>query len=187
MFDPNENTAAAPASSAFADLMALLRLIGDDKVYQKRLDALMAATIKASDAKAAAAKQEAALAQKKTEQEAAFAKREAEISATAEEWADRKADVDNRQERLYRIQDNIVEQERQFKREILRYAGVTMNESMQDLPSWSQLARDVLGIRDVHYDNDTTTERGEVERLPDAPMVATIRRNKPPRPSRADH
>lgn len=186
-----ENT-PAPAFSAFEDLMALIKLAGDPKGFQRNLDALMAATIKATEAKAAAAKQEASLAARKAEQDAAFAKREAEISATAEAWADRKADVDDKHERLSSIHYNIVTTINQFKREILRYAGVTRNESMQDLPDWSQMAAEVLGISDVHFDGNDSSGRPEtsyeIEPPPNLVAGSTLTRRspRPPRPTRAD-
>jgi uncharacterized protein (DUF3084 family) len=54
MFDPDQNAASAPTSSAFEDLMALAKLMADPKALQARLDQLTAATVKSNEVRIAA-------------------------------------------------------------------------------------------------------------------------------------
>jgi hypothetical protein len=190
---PNDETtpapAAAPASSAFEDLVTLMRLLDNPKDFQAKLDQLTAATVKANEAKAAAAKQEASLAARKAELD----RQRGEIAEMEVALAARKARVDDQQARLHEIGADIKTQGNRFKREILRYAHVAehFNERLQDLPDWDALARIALDRSDVHYGNDAVTVRDEPgdNEVP-ANLVAgstlTRRGPRPPRPTRAD-
>jgi hypothetical protein len=178
----------APNSPAFGDVQTLLRLLADQATFQARLDQLIAATVKANEAKAAMVRQQAA-----------NTARENEFEIRQKQLADRfvmvqQAEARNRQMQLdlLAIAERIKRAEDVLKREVTRYAGITVNEALQQLPDFNALSQMVLGTRnDAHYDgNDALTKRdeasGESELVPDAPAYATIRRQRASRPVQAD-
>lgn len=194
MFDPETDTQAmAPPSSAFEDLTALLKLLGNDKLFQKRLDAFMAATVKFNEAKVGAERAQAALAQAKAEQETVFAKRSAEIEAEEEALSIRKANVDERYEKIDEAWAEIDRARRHLNSRMMSFAGLTRHP-LQDEPTDAQIDREVFGGRDdVHYDrNDASTGRAEpsdeTEPAPDRVEGSNLTRRspRPPKPSRAD-
>jgi hypothetical protein len=178
----------APNSPAFGDLQTLLQLLADPAAFRARLDQLIAATVKADEAKAAMVRQHAV-----------STARENEIEAQQKQLADRfvmvqQAEARNRQTQseLLAIADRIRRAEDQLKLEVLRYAGITVNEALQQLPDFDALAQMTLGTRnDAHLDgNQTTTLRdqpsGETESVEHA-SPSTLRRSVPSRRStRAD-
>jgi hypothetical protein len=189
MFETETNQTQAPASAAFEDALALIKLAADPKAYQKQLDGLMAATVKASEAKAAAARQEASLAVKEAAQNAAFAKREGELDAYHGSLLKRESETKQTRQTIFGALAEMQRLDAQMRRAVMGYGGLLegFNERLQELPSWEALGN-LLGRSDVHFDESAQPDRGEAsgetERLPDAPMMATIRRSKPPRPSR---
>jgi hypothetical protein len=172
---------AAPASSAFEDLTALLRLIGDDKTYQKRLDQFMAASTRAREEAAGAERAQAALAQRVAE----IDKREAKIAEAEVDLHTRKRQVEGQHAKLFDHARHLDEVADQIKLRLLRYAGVlgNFNPKLQSIPDWAAVDRELAMPRDVHMDgNDTTTERGEAtitEAVPNAMAGATITRSRP--------
>jgi len=184
-----ETSTPAPVDDAFGNLMALIKLAADPKAFQVRLDALMAATVKANEAKVGAERAKSAQAARDAELD----KREEAIASVEVETGLRRAEVNGRQERLHEILADIRKQGDQFRREILRYAGLGehFNERLQSLPDWNALASIALGQPDPQMSGDHQPLRdeasGEVESVEHAPAMATIRRSKPLRPIRADH
>jgi hypothetical protein len=181
----------ASASSAFEDLMALIKLVGDPKGFQRNLDALVATTAKANEAKAAAAKAEASLAKAKTEQEAAFAKRGQELDAYNDSLTKRKNEIAQTKETILGTLEQMRVLEGQMKRAVMGYGGLlsSFDPRLQSMPSWQALGA-LDGIRDAHMSEDDPTLRdrgtGEIELVEHAQAAASIRRSKPPRSSRAD-
>jgi hypothetical protein len=173
MFDPDQNAATPPASSAFEDLTVLLRLIGDDKRYQKRLDALMAADVKANEAKVGAERAQAALAAAKAEHDAACAERQAEAEAVYKHAAERLADADAKEARLQAIAKDIREDENRFKRELMRFGGLdhNHNDRLQSLPSYGALAAELLE-QPAPVDDGGSAARDELESIPVENIVA---------------
>jgi hypothetical protein len=122
--------------------------------------------------------------------EAEVARLETAVSAEAGAYLARKADVDRKEAGAKAILESIIERENQFKRAIIQFSGGAIDERVQDLPNWSQLARDVFGAGDVHYD-DTSESHGrpetanELESAPNRPEGSTLV-HRSPRPRRSE-
>jgi hypothetical protein len=145
---------AIPAS-AFSDLMGLVRLAGDPKAFQARLDALTAASAKLKEQRAADERLAKARTAALDQREAAIAKLEAETSAAAQEWANRKAEVDRKTERLDEIRQGIENDRCRLNSRMLAFANLTRHP-LQDEPSDAQIDAEVFGRprNDAHFDED---------------------------------
>jgi hypothetical protein len=150
----------APSSPTFDDVLLMLKLVRDPDAFQAKLDQLMAATVKADEAKRAMIRQQQANVARENEFEH-WQKKLAErmLAVTSAE-----AVVAEKQQGLHAILAKITNAENVLKRELLRYAGISVNEALQQLPSFAALAQMVLGERnDAHFDNNQGSPRDQVE------------------------
>lgn len=190
MTDETETARAPDLAGAVPDLLALIRLMADPKAAQRQLDAFVAGSSRIKDERSAADRAFRERAAQLDEREAEVAKLEKAISAQAGEYVARKADIDRKAARINEIFENICEKEAQIKREIIRFSGGAIDERIQALPDWSQLARDVFGISDVHYDDGSESHgrpetSDELEPAPGRQEGSTLT-HRSPRPRRSE-
>jgi len=189
MTDETETRAPDIQASAVEIAMTLLKIAADPKSAQRQLDAFVAGSTRIKDERAAADRAFRERATALDAREAEVVRLETAISAEAGEYVARKADIDRKEARIKGILESIIERENQFKREIIRYAGGSMDERIQTLPDWGQLARDILGISDVHYDDNESHGRpdtsDELEPAPNRPEGSTFT-HRSPRPRRSE-
>jgi chromosome segregation ATPase len=182
------------AGSPEAHFLALIALMADPQAAKARFLEFIAERTGAEKAIAALESAKAAWALEKAAQETALAKRKQELDAYSDSLSKLSSEIKQTKETIFGARDQIQRLDVQMKFAIMNYGGLLQgfNERLQEMPSWESLNRELLGRSDAHFDNnDTSTARGEVsteiERVPDAPEYATIRRSKSSRPSRADH
>ena len=197
MFDP-ESASSIQSAADLERLMDLIRLVTDPKSVQKRLDDLTAATVRATEERAAAERAKADL----NERKVALDRYEARIDEKAVELYQQQCGMDEARGLLLAIRADIQTRGDQFKKEVLRYADLEIAEHhgglTQDLPDWPALAVDVLGRlgkSDPQFGGDAAASFEAPEPAPNlvegsslthAPAIATVRRSRPPRPTRAD-
>jgi hypothetical protein len=155
-----------------------LALATNPKAVSKHVDELTALTVQAIEAKAAAEKAQADLAERK----AKLDRYEERVDARAVELYTRQCAHDEKQSLLLKISADIRESGDRFKREIIRYAGMVTHD-LSDLPDWSALAADVLGVRDAHFSDEQVARDASVsmkiEPVSSASKEATITRSVP--------
>jgi hypothetical protein len=170
----------------FEKLGDLIRLVLDAKGCQSRLDALTAATVKAKEATARAERAQASLASARTEQAAELAKAQDEVKQYHETVLakDREAYA-----KLVRVNETFAAMktlDEQMRRAVMNYAGWLHIDTLQALPSWSDLDYGVLGKpRDAHLaeaaDGEFKAQSADIESVPGAVAGSTLTRSKPRR------
>jgi hypothetical protein len=133
-------------TTVFEALTALLQLMGDREGYQRKLDALMAASTRAKEEAAGADRARAALAGARAEHDAECAERQAEAEAAVTLAAGRIAEAARRETRLEQMIKDIRDAAASHKRAIMRFARIDSgwNERLQGLPDYDALAEAAL-------------------------------------------
>ena len=170
----------------FARLSDLLRLIIDSKGCQLRLDQLTAATVKADEARAGAERAQASLAEARDEQAAELAKRHDEVSQYHATVLAMERDANAKLSRINEIFAEMRRLDERLRRSVMNYAGWLHIDSLQALPSWSDLDYGVLGKpRDAHLaeaaDGEFKAQSADIESVPGAVAGSTLTRSKPRR------
>jgi hypothetical protein len=180
----------APNSPAFADFLLMLSLLKDPNGFQAKLDQLIAATVKANEARTVMIRQQSANTARENEFEA-WQKQLAERFMAVQQA---EAQASERQSRLLAIAADIRRTTDQFKREALKYGGyVDINEKLSGLPDWPALAQMVLGERnDMHFDGNQGSAREQDDpaetlplegRVPGSSITQSVSRKRPRRGS----
>jgi hypothetical protein len=192
MFEIETNMPDAEITQPVLDAaLVLLRIAADPKGCQARLDAFVAGSARLKDERAAAAREAKVRTAALDEREAAIAKLEAASEAREEAVQIREEAVDKRYAKIDEAAAMVRQGTDLFKRRLMHYAGIVVHP-LQSEPTFEVVENLLRGAVDAHYDdNDTKTERGqvtgEVEPVPDAPQIATIRRAKSVQRTRHDH
>ncbi|CCE06450.1 hypothetical protein BRAS3843_1730019 [Bradyrhizobium sp. STM 3843] len=187
MFNPE----AAGLSSELGELERLqnfIRLILDAKACGKRCEELTALTVQAIEAKAAAAQAETSLAAAKAEQDAAIDKRWLEVRQYHETVLAKDRDADQKLSRAKEVSAQVWQLDENMRRAVMRYSGWLHNDALQSLPTWDDLDRSVLGVRDAHYDDDSAMAvADETENVPSPNRIpgSTLTHERPLRTMRA--
>jgi hypothetical protein len=178
-FEPDHS---APLEVGFEALTSLLRLIADPKSYQRQLDALMAASTRAKEEAAGLKRAQADFASAESEHVKACAEREAAAEGMAAHAASRNATAEQTEARLQRLAADIREHDARLRREIMHFANLMpyWSERLQEIPSWSALADEVLD-KPQPPDDGGSAAREELVRLPVSDHVAgsTLARSGP--------
>jgi hypothetical protein len=132
--------------TAFDTLTALLKLLGDPKGFEQRLDQFMAASTRAKEEAAGAERARAALAGARAEHDAACAERQAEAEAPVTLAAGRIARAEQIEARLLKLEADIRDAAASHKRAIMRFARIDhgWSERLQGLPDYDALAEAAL-------------------------------------------
>jgi len=150
--DDDEQTETLPAPAPhdrFGDALALCKL-ANNKTVATQLKKLRRVNRQIADAEAKVIAVEDQAAQKET----ALAAREAALDARAAEIERRKTEFEislqEARDHLRGFYDSIAEADRHVRYRVLSHAGLLSgyNLELQDLPSWGQLKRLVVGLPD---------------------------------------
>jgi hypothetical protein len=171
---------AIPAA-AFDGVLALIKLAADPKAFQARLDALMAAGVKARDLEVSAKRAVTAM----QVREAALDAREAEIDGRQTAHAEAVVSLMHREEALKREARDLHQRETSLKYRMLRYFGLEEPGPLNSMASFEQIEADgaaeaALASRDPQYgDAETAVDVHESFAVPplNLPPGATLTRS----------